>query len=170
MFAVFFYNQKQIRSAFWLDFYAKVSFLFWLQSLCTPQNVNCRDLEGRHSTPLHFAAGYNRVSVVEYLLHHGADVHAKDKGWGLRFSLIFHWYLFVVDIFIFRLNSLKMILFSSPSVVVWSLFTMPVHTDTTKWPSCWSDMELQSTWPICGSLRRSTKPPQRANMRSASCC
>ncbi|KFV46172.1 TNKS1 protein, partial [Anthoscopus minutus] len=33
-----------------------------------PQNVNCRDLEGRHSTPLHFAAGYNRVSVVEYLL------------------------------------------------------------------------------------------------------
>uniref|UniRef100_A0A7N8YPA6 Poly [ADP-ribose] polymerase n=1 Tax=Mastacembelus armatus TaxID=205130 RepID=A0A7N8YPA6_9TELE len=51
-----------------------------LQSLCTAQNVNCRDLEGRHSTPLHFAAGYNRVSVVEYLLHHGADVHAKDKG------------------------------------------------------------------------------------------
>uniref|UniRef100_A0A8C8DTE0 Poly [ADP-ribose] polymerase n=1 Tax=Oryzias sinensis TaxID=183150 RepID=A0A8C8DTE0_9TELE len=47
--------------------------------LCT-SNVNCRDLEGRHSTPLHFAAGYNRVSVVEYLLHHGADVHAKDKG------------------------------------------------------------------------------------------
>ena len=22
--------------------------------------VNCRDLDGRHSTPLHFAAGYNR--------------------------------------------------------------------------------------------------------------
>ena len=51
------------------------------QQLCTPQNVNCRDLEGRHSTPLHFAAGYNRVAVVEYLLHHGADVHAKDKGY-----------------------------------------------------------------------------------------
>lgn len=50
------------------------------QQLCSPQNVNCRDLEGRHSTPLHFAAGYNRVAVVEYLLHHGADVHAKDKG------------------------------------------------------------------------------------------
>uniref|UniRef100_A0A8C7FV96 Poly [ADP-ribose] polymerase n=1 Tax=Oncorhynchus kisutch TaxID=8019 RepID=A0A8C7FV96_ONCKI len=49
-------------------------------SLCSPQNVNCRDLEGRHSTPLHFAAGYNRVALVEYLLHHGADVHAKDKG------------------------------------------------------------------------------------------
>ncbi|PIO29551.1 hypothetical protein AB205_0020880, partial [Aquarana catesbeiana] len=55
------------------------NFLCHLQ-LCSPQNVNCRDLEGRHSTPLHFAAGYNRVSVVEYLLHHGADVHAKDKG------------------------------------------------------------------------------------------
>lgn len=54
------------------------------QQLCTPQNVNCRDLEGRHSTPLHFAAGYNRVAVVEYLLHHGADVHAKDKGSVLR--------------------------------------------------------------------------------------
>ena len=42
--------------------------------------VNCRDLDGRHSTPLHFAAGYNRVGVVEFLLQHGADVHAKDKG------------------------------------------------------------------------------------------
>lgn len=45
-----------------------------------PQIVNCRDLDGRHSTPLHFAAGYNRVAVVEYLLAQGADVHAKDKG------------------------------------------------------------------------------------------
>ncbi|XP_031842517.1 tankyrase isoform X3 [Nomia melanderi] len=46
----------------------------------TPHAVNCRDLDGRHSTPLHFAAGFNRVPVVEYLLAHGADVHAKDKG------------------------------------------------------------------------------------------
>ncbi|KAK9871342.1 hypothetical protein WA026_011608 [Henosepilachna vigintioctopunctata] len=45
-----------------------------------PHIVNCRDLDGRHSTPLHFASGYNRVSVVEYLLQQGADVHAKDKG------------------------------------------------------------------------------------------
>ncbi|XP_028314295.1 poly [ADP-ribose] polymerase tankyrase-1 isoform X2 [Gouania willdenowi] len=59
---------------------AKAGDLDTVQQLCTPQNVNCRDLEGRHSTPLHFAAGYNRVAVVEYLLHHGADVHAKDKG------------------------------------------------------------------------------------------
>uniref|UniRef100_A0A0L8GB40 Poly [ADP-ribose] polymerase n=2 Tax=Octopus bimaculoides TaxID=37653 RepID=A0A0L8GB40_OCTBM len=45
-----------------------------------PSAVNCRDLDGRHSTPLHFAAGYNRVSVVDFLLQNGADVHAKDKG------------------------------------------------------------------------------------------
>ena len=51
------------------------------QRLCTLQNVNCRDVEGRQSTPLHFAAGYNRLAVVELLLQHGADVHAKDKGW-----------------------------------------------------------------------------------------
>lgn len=42
--------------------------------------VNCRDLDGRHSTPLHFAAGYNRIDVVKFLLKQGADVHAKDKG------------------------------------------------------------------------------------------
>ncbi|KAJ6653509.1 hypothetical protein lerEdw1_009181 [Lerista edwardsae] len=59
---------------------SKAGDLETVKQLCSPQNVNCRDLEGRHSTPLHFAAGYNRVSVVEYLLHHGADVHAKDKG------------------------------------------------------------------------------------------
>ncbi|XP_033887112.1 poly [ADP-ribose] polymerase tankyrase-2-like isoform X4 [Acipenser ruthenus] len=51
-----------------------------VKKLCTLQNVNCRDIEGRLSTALHFAAGYNRVAVVEYLLQHGADVHAKDKG------------------------------------------------------------------------------------------
>uniref|UniRef100_A0A673N015 Poly [ADP-ribose] polymerase n=1 Tax=Sinocyclocheilus rhinocerous TaxID=307959 RepID=A0A673N015_9TELE len=59
---------------------AKAGDLDTVKQLCSPQNVNCRDLEGRHSTPLHFAAGYNRVAVVEYLLDHGADVHAKDKG------------------------------------------------------------------------------------------
>lgn len=45
-----------------------------------PHMVNCRDLDGRHSTPLHFAAGYNRVPVVEFLLKYGAEVHASDKG------------------------------------------------------------------------------------------
>ncbi|XP_058447048.1 poly [ADP-ribose] polymerase tankyrase [Malaya genurostris] len=48
--------------------------------LSNPMTVNCRDLDGRHSTPLHFAAGYNRVPVVEFLLEHGAEVHASDKG------------------------------------------------------------------------------------------
>ena len=42
--------------------------------------MNCQDLDGRLSTPLHFAAGYNRVLVVEYLLQQGANVQAKDKG------------------------------------------------------------------------------------------
>ncbi|CAH0559644.1 unnamed protein product [Brassicogethes aeneus] len=61
---------------------AKSGDLEQVQRLLTayPHIVNCRDLDGRHSTPLHFAAGYNRVSVVEYLLQQGADVHAKDKG------------------------------------------------------------------------------------------
>lgn len=48
--------------------------------LSNPRTVNCRDLDGRHSTPLHFASGYNRVPVVEFLLENGADVHAQDKG------------------------------------------------------------------------------------------
>ncbi|XP_028651298.1 poly [ADP-ribose] polymerase tankyrase-2 isoform X1 [Erpetoichthys calabaricus] len=59
---------------------AKSGDLEVVKNLCTHQNVNCRDIEGRQSTPLHFAAGYNRVAVVDYLLEHGADVHAKDKG------------------------------------------------------------------------------------------
>ncbi|XP_063699423.1 poly [ADP-ribose] polymerase tankyrase [Culicoides brevitarsis] len=45
-----------------------------------PHTVNCRDLDGRHSSPLHFAAGYNRIAVVEYLLENGADVSKADKG------------------------------------------------------------------------------------------
>ncbi|GIY15533.1 poly polymerase tankyrase-2 [Caerostris extrusa] len=53
--------------------------------------VNCRDVDGRQSTPLHFAAGYNRVSVVEYLLQHGADVHAKDKGYGANVNVADLW-------------------------------------------------------------------------------
>lgn len=59
---------------------AKIGDLEVVKKLCNAQSVNCRDIEGRQSTPLHFAAGYNRVSVVEYLLQNGADVHAKDKG------------------------------------------------------------------------------------------
>ncbi len=132
-----------------------------LQSLCTAQNVNCRDLEGRHSTPLHFAAGYNRVSVVEYLLHHGADVHAKDKGCGkskqLKADFGSHDRFCVCDR-------------CFPFAEVWFPSITPVRTVTTRWPSCWSDTEPRSTWPTCGSSRRSMKPLPRANTRSASCC
>nr|CAD7202447.1 unnamed protein product [Timema douglasi] len=51
-----------------------------LVALLNPLNVNCHASDGRRSTPLHLAAGYNRNRVVQLLLQHGADVHAKDKG------------------------------------------------------------------------------------------
>lgn len=51
-----------------------------LLALLTPLNVNCHASDGRRSTPLHLAAGYNRTRIVKILLQHGADVHAKDKG------------------------------------------------------------------------------------------
>ncbi|PIK58675.1 putative tankyrase-2, partial [Apostichopus japonicus] len=51
-----------------------------MMSLLTPLNVNCHASDGRKSTPLHLAAGYNRISIVQLLLQHGADAHAKDKG------------------------------------------------------------------------------------------
>ena len=40
----------------------------------------CVLLQGRNSTPLHLAAGYNNVEVAEFLLQNGADVNAQDKG------------------------------------------------------------------------------------------
>ena len=60
--------------------------MFLFQKLLTPQIVNCKDSDGRNSTPLHFAAGYNRVEIVEYLLKNGANVYAKDKGYNIVFS------------------------------------------------------------------------------------
>lgn len=36
--------------------------------------------QGRNSTPLHLAAGYNNVEVAEFLLQSRADVNAQDKG------------------------------------------------------------------------------------------
>ena len=59
-----------------------------LMSLLTPLNVNCHASDGRKSTPLHLAAGYNRTRIVQLLLQHGADVHAKDKG-GLVCCLLY---------------------------------------------------------------------------------
>ncbi|CDQ70240.1 unnamed protein product [Oncorhynchus mykiss] len=43
-------------------------------------NVNAKDMAGRKSTPLHFAAGFGRKDVVEHLLETGANVHARDDG------------------------------------------------------------------------------------------
>ena len=51
-----------------------------LAALLTPLNVNCHAEDGRKSTPLHLAAGYNRTRIVQLLLKYGADVQAKDKG------------------------------------------------------------------------------------------
>ncbi|KAG7298470.1 hypothetical protein JYU34_018099, partial [Plutella xylostella] len=51
-----------------------------LAALLTPLNVNVHASDGRRSTPLHLAAGYNRARAVRLLLQRGADVHAKDKG------------------------------------------------------------------------------------------
>lgn len=51
-----------------------------MTELLTPLNVNCHASDGRKSTPLHLAAGYNRTKIVKLLLDNGAEVHAKDKG------------------------------------------------------------------------------------------
>ena len=51
-----------------------------LTGLLTPLNVNCHAADGRRSTPLHLAAGYNRIKIVQLLLSAGADCSAHDKG------------------------------------------------------------------------------------------
>uniref|UniRef100_A0A158Q7B9 Poly [ADP-ribose] polymerase n=1 Tax=Elaeophora elaphi TaxID=1147741 RepID=A0A158Q7B9_9BILA len=48
---------------------------------CGTKIINCKDFDGRESTPLHFAAGYNRVEVLKYLLEKGANIEARDTGW-----------------------------------------------------------------------------------------
>ncbi len=51
-----------------------------LLQLCSPLNINSHANDGRRSTCLHLAAGYNRISIVKILLNKGADVHSRDKG------------------------------------------------------------------------------------------
>ena len=59
-----------------------------LMSLLTPLNVNCHASDGRKSTPLHLAAGYNRTRIVQLLLQHGADVHAKVFLSNFKYSIL----------------------------------------------------------------------------------
>ena len=42
-----------------------------LLQLLTPLNINCQATDGRKSSPLHLAAGYNRVRIVQILLKQG---------------------------------------------------------------------------------------------------
>lgn len=51
-----------------------------LLQLCTPLNINAHANDGRRSTCLHLASGYNRINIVKILLSRGADVHSRDKG------------------------------------------------------------------------------------------
>lgn len=51
---------------------------------CGTKIINCKDFDGRESTPLHFAAGYNRVEVLKYLLEKDANVEARDTGFEIQ--------------------------------------------------------------------------------------
>lgn len=43
-------------------------------------DVNSSDNFGRKSTPLHFASGFGRKEMVEFLIAQGANVAIKDEG------------------------------------------------------------------------------------------
>ncbi|XP_052831608.1 poly [ADP-ribose] polymerase tankyrase-2-like [Octopus bimaculoides] len=51
-----------------------------VKKILTRHNVNAKDTSGRKSSPLHFAAGFGRKDVVEYLLEFNSNVHARDEG------------------------------------------------------------------------------------------
>lgn len=59
---------------------AKCGNLPKVMRLLTPNNVNCKDTEGRNSTALHLASGYNNIEIAEFLLENGAQVNIPDKG------------------------------------------------------------------------------------------
>ena len=54
---------------------------------CVMVALCCLPWSTLQSTLLHLAAGYNRTRIVQRLIQHGADVHAKDKGSVLRASV-----------------------------------------------------------------------------------
>jgi len=49
-----------------------------IQKLLTPENVNCRDVHGRNSTPLHLAAGYNNIGKSCIIL--ASNLISRDRG------------------------------------------------------------------------------------------
>jgi len=51
-----------------------------VKKLLNVHNVNSRDMNGRKSSPLHFASGFGRREVVELLIKFGANLNAKDDG------------------------------------------------------------------------------------------
>ncbi|KAI6653204.1 Tankyrase-1-like [Oopsacas minuta] len=52
-----------------------------IQKLVSQQiDINAKDMNGRKSTALHFAAGFGRRDTVECLLSNGAQVNTKDDG------------------------------------------------------------------------------------------
>lgn len=54
--------------------------LMKLKRLINSNNVNVRDTGGGRSSSLHFAAGFGRLDVVEFLLSQGACIQDKDDG------------------------------------------------------------------------------------------
>jgi hypothetical protein len=45
---------------------AKKGCLARVQKLCTPENINCRDTQGRNSTPLHLAGKYHQCFQISF--------------------------------------------------------------------------------------------------------
>lgn len=48
---------------------AKKGCLARVQKLCSPENINCRDTQGRNSTPLHLAGNLVRVTHTHTTTH-----------------------------------------------------------------------------------------------------
>lgn len=60
---------------FLLFFFLLFIFLYLSTTVCPPTVFHTTPHPLRHSL-----AGYNNLEVAEYLLEHGADVNAQDKG------------------------------------------------------------------------------------------